>query len=127
MAIHMCPSPECAASNHGAFVVNLYGAMLDVPRELLIDIHPMTDDERAEYAARRAREKAEAETFLESLQAECDPVMRQVLDLHAPDGPHPECLGCDVDGYDGAQPVWPCRTVQLLADVANVDIPAHMT
>jgi hypothetical protein len=47
-----------------------------------------------------------------------DPVHAAIVELHRPamdDEGMPVCTGCDADRPDLPEPVWPCRTITLLA------------
>jgi len=103
-------------------------------REQLLDMGAVTPTPEEAAEIRRDREafdqkKKAAQPRLHAalarLDAITDPLARDILDLHArdeADAMFPECLGCDYGGYEGEPPVWPCRTVELIAARHGIDI-----
>lgn len=91
--------------------------------ELLSRRAPLTDEELAAIRERRARNIEATATATTTLAAMAG-LARAVLDLHRPTpGVYPECQGCDYAGYEAEPPRYPCRTVQLVADRANIALP----
>lgn len=92
---------------------------------------PATPEEMAAHeaqeaasAARRAAREATWGAFLEDLKHVAHPLARAVLALHASDYPsrrYSECTGCDFAGYEGEPPEWPCRTVDLICDMYEIE------
>lgn len=107
--------------------------VMNVSREMALDygmVQP-TPEEKAEReaAAERFRQSqvAKRSEFREAITELwlVGGVTAAVLDLHKPDleADYPDCPGCDVSGYEGEQPDWPCRTVRLLAEVNGITLP----
>ena len=83
----------------------------------------MTDD--------LARAPRRAPSAYAALLAAADPLVAELLELH---GPKPFstrsdgsvswwiCEGCDVGGYAGEEPEWPCRTTRLAAERLGVSL-----
>lgn len=100
-----------------------YGPIVPVPREALLAagiVEPTpqerTDAERRAADAEAAYEAhAAARTAARTRLAEItDQPARAVLDLHAEDE-HGQCGGCDFEGYEAWEPIWPCGTVDVIA------------
>lgn len=73
--------------------------------------------------------------WLRLMAARPDKVALAVLDLHRPVATYPwhhwvdgrpfeprawHCVGCDFEGYEAESPDWPCRTAELVAELAGV-------
>ena len=86
-----------------------------------------TTEERAEWARQAEERKQRASEYAAQIDTISDPVARMVLDLHARDEARYGtrdlgcCEGCDVDGYEGEQPSWPCRTVVLIGNHFGIE------
>ena len=94
------------------------GAMVPITHEQFG--RPLTDEQRAQIEAKRVERKAETAAWLEQLRQITDPLARAILDLHraerSSEWADPRCAGCDFDGYEAEEPLWPCRTVELVAE-----------
>lgn len=77
----------------------------------------------AEWAERRKVGVAETGAYIAALKAITDPVSRKVLDLH-----HrihvDQCAGCEFAGYEAEPPMWPCATVDLIAEHHSIAAPS---
>lgn len=113
--------------------VRKYGATMQVSRETLVlmGYAEPTPEERAIMDANRAaynlRKQAATEAlpwFISTLNEVTNPVARAVLDLHKRDDG--QCVGCDWSGYEGEPPGWPCRTVEAVAGVLDIVVPADL-
>jgi hypothetical protein len=112
-----------------------YGYTFSISREFAVDMGLLqpTPEERAEqqrqsavYRERAARHVAAVHKFRDTLNLVGEPHWRAILDLHTPSPyDHPECQGCDVEGYEGEQPEWPCRTVRLVAEKCGIHVPKY--
>jgi hypothetical protein len=106
------------------------GAVVAVPRELLLDhglVEP-TEQERAqaergaaEAEQRRAEHAAKLAVGREQLAGIVEEPARTILDLHCEE--RGECQGCDFGGYEGEPPDWPCTTVVTVARHYGIDLP----
>lgn len=89
-----------------------------------------TAEERAEWAREAEERKQRAAEYAAKIDTISNPIARMVLDLHARDEARYGtrdlgcCEGCDVDGYEGEQPSWPCRTVVLIGNHFGIEEPA---
>lgn len=118
----------------GLLPVRKYGATMQVSRETLVlmGYAEPTPEERAimdaNLAAYNLRKQAATEAlpwFISALHEVTNPVARAVLDLHKADG-RGQCEGCDWGGYEGEPPGWPCRTIEAVAGVLDIVMPADL-
>lgn len=75
---------------------------------------------------RAARELEELTEWREWLNTYCQPILRPILDLHAPDtftGQWGECQGCDPGAYAEGRADWPCATVEMIYNLTLDDTP----
>lgn len=110
--------------------VEKVATVIPMPAELLADVTPLrnyvgnppTEEEQAAHRARNtAADAAVVEAYERLLGAAAgDELALDVLHLHRPDGV--SCTGDDFGGYDGEDPEWPCRTVQVIARRLGVEV-----
>lgn len=83
-----------------------------------------SDADRARWHAERVEAWRLYDAARPALAAITDPLARAVLDLHHADTvEHPQCQGCEFDGYDAEPPAWPCATVRIVADRFGIRLP----
>lgn len=118
--------------NEKPLVTNSF--VFTVSREQLLDmgqIEPTPEELAERNESSRVfheKQKAKRSEFLNALDllAMSGGLVKALLDLHMPDLDEDfsvECPGCDVSGYEGEQPEWPCRTVRVLANASGVALP----
>ena len=106
---------------------------IHLTRETLLDFGMVQPTPAEAEQRRRTRESLEQRrsdamprirAALAQLDAITDPTARAVLELHTRDrdSAHAHCDGCDYSGYEGDSPDWPCRTVDLIAQLNNIDL-----
>jgi hypothetical protein len=90
-------------------------------RILRIQNPDLTDEQIKDKVTANQKERDDSHsTLLEKYNRLCydldvDPVVREVLKLHKPDGKYfLTCQGDDVNGWAGESPTWPCRTVDTI-------------
>lgn len=109
--------------------------VVSVSREQLLDMGQIepTPEELADRNEKskmfHADQRAKRGQFIKALDrlGNSDALTMAILELHAPDLDAEygsDCLGCDVAGYDGEQPEWPCRTIDLVAAQNGISLPS---
>ena len=74
-----------------------------------------------EQRVRAAAERQATSDQHAALLAGTDGALRAVVELHALDD-NMDCAGCDYSGWESEPPLWPCRTITLIAEQLGITI-----
>lgn len=72
---------------------------------------PEQEQRIKEQTAKREKERQE----LLDILATATGTVKAIVELHSTNK-WDECQGCDFGGWEGEEPAWPCRTIELIAE-----------
>ena len=73
-----------------------------------------TPEQEGRIAIAKAKREKERKDLLDLL-ATAEGTLKAIVELHSVTK-YDECSGCDFGGWEGEEPAWPCRTINLIAE-----------